>query len=108
MIWFIDFVAFVSWICLAPSFLINDEERKLIKRLPRRQGLRQVISVLGILPIVGHLFATHGWVFVLIFLFVVSGAAFSMRFLSDGLPTWATVLIALVAIFLPGYSYFWL
>ncbi len=108
MIWVINIVAFVSWICLAPSFLINDEERKLVGGLHRKEGIRKVISFLGMLPIVGHLLATHGWIFALIFLFVVNAVAFSMRFFADGLPTWATALIAFVAIVFSGYSYFWL
>jgi hypothetical protein len=59
------------------------------------------------LPIVGHLFGMHGWVFALIFLFVCNAVAFSMRLLTDLLPTWVTACIALIAIVVSGYSYIW-
>lgn len=54
MIWLLDAVAFVAWILLASPFMVTKEERALIDRPPRREGLREVIAFLGLLPIVGY------------------------------------------------------
>jgi hypothetical protein len=73
----------------------------------RRKGLREIFAVLGVIPIIGYLFAMHGWISILIFLFVANGLAFGLRFAMQLLPTWVVGFIAVLAVAVPGYSFLW-
>jgi hypothetical protein len=108
MIWLLDAVSFVAWICLSAPFMVTKHEPELIERPARREGLREIIAFLGLLPIVGYLLALHRWWYALLFLLIVNGIAFTRRFAIDALPTWALAVLALVAVGGPGLGYLWM
>ena len=70
--------------------MFTDEERKFANEATpnfnRGQHLREAFAVLGLLPIIGFLFANHSWVFILVFLLFVNGIAFGLRFLTQPNP----------------------
>jgi hypothetical protein len=92
--------------------MFTDEERKFANEATpnfnRGQHLREAFAVLGLLPIIGFLFANHSWVFILVFLLFVNGIAFGLRFLTHQIPTWAFCLISMGVVFSIGYAYLWL
>lgn len=113
MIWLFDFIAFLAWIVLASQLMITEVEEAHLEnwgepKKRRGQGFREGTAVLGVLPIVGYLFAEHGILYSLFFLFVVNAVAFQMRFFAYLLPTWTLCVIAIISLFTVGYSYLWI
>jgi hypothetical protein len=105
MVWLLDAMSFVAWICLSAPYMVTKDERDALERGPRREGLREVFALVGLFSVIGHLFSTHRWWYALLFIFVVGAPAFLLRFITDSIPTWALGAIVIVTILGPGFGW---
>lgn len=113
MLWLFDIIAFLTCIALASPLTLSKAEEQIATELSEhyrrgRNGWGEAISILALLPILGHLLANHGILFVVAFIFLAFGIAYNLRFLTFRLPAWALIVIALFSFVTVGYSYLWL
>ena len=112
MIWVFDFIAFLAWIVLASQLMTTEVEETHLEnwgetKKRRSKGFRKTIAVLSVLPILVYLFAEHGIIYSLLFLFLVNAVAFQLRFITYAIPTSILSICAIISLLTVGYSYLW-